>query len=216
MSAELATIKDLQARLIAELPSNAPHVSPEPPSTDATQPTKRDEMTIQDVSRRHESLVQLIYHNDRKAVQLIGIYFAIAGAISTLLVANIQTVKLPMAIAAVAVLLCIFFGIVSAFRAHWTTQIYLTGMKPDFWQWSRVHAVSASELIDEYLLRSTESLDANEKVNDAASRHLKRAYTAGITATATAIAMIALTVIASSLCRVDSLAVAAAPLCRLW
>jgi hypothetical protein len=121
-----------------------------------------------------------------------------------------------MAGASVAVLLCLFFGIVSAFRSHWTIPIYLTGMKPDFWNWTRKHSVPGDEMMDEYLARAAESLDANEKVNDLASRHLKRAYIAGIMATATAITMIAFTVSASSLCRVGSLAALAGPLCRLW
>lgn len=216
MSAEPATVKELQARLVTELPASTPLDRPQPAPLDLTQPTKRDEIIIQDVCRRHEGLIQLIYHNDRKAVQLIGIYFAIAGAIATLLVANIRTIDVAMASASLAVLLCLFFGIVSAFRAHWTIPIYLTGMKPDFWHWSRKHSVPADEVMVEYLDRAAESLDANDTVNDLASRHLKRAYIAGIMATATTIAIIACTVIASSLCRVGSLAALAGPLCRLW
>jgi hypothetical protein len=216
MSTEPAAVRELQARLIAELPASTPPNRPEPVSLDLTQPTKHDEIIIQDVCRRHEGLVQLIYHNDRKAVQLIGIYFAIAGAMATLLVANIRTIDATIAGATVAILISLFFGIVSAFRAHWTIPIYLSGMKPDFWNWTRKHSVPADEIVDEYLTRATESLDRNEKVNDLASRHLKRAYIAGISATATAIAMIALAVIASSLCRVGSLVALAGPWCRLW
>jgi hypothetical protein len=89
-------------------------------------------------------------------------------------------------------------------------------MKPDFWNWTKEHSVPADEMMEQYLARIADSLDANEKVNDLASRHLKHAYIAGIMATATAIAMIAFTVSASSLCRVGSLAALAGPLCRPW
>jgi hypothetical protein len=195
MSTEPAAVRELQARLVEELPASTPPYRSEPAPLDVTQLTKRDEIIIQDVCRRHEGLVQLIYHNDRKAVQLIGIYFAIAGAIATLLVANIKTIDATIAVAAVAILICLFFGIVSAFRAHWTTPICLSGMKPDFWDWARKHSVPADDMVDEYLTRSTEGLDTNENVNNLASRHLKRAYIAGISATATAIAMIALPIL---------------------
>lgn len=216
MSAEPDTIREPQARLVTERPTSTSPDRPELVPPDLTQPTKRDEIIIQDVGRRHEGLVQLIYHNDRKAVQLIGIYFAIAGAIATLLIANVRTIDVTMAGISVFVLLCLFFGVVSAFHSHWTIPICLTGMKPDFWNWARKHSVPADEVLDEYLARVIESLDANEKVNDLASRHLKRAYIAGIMATATAIVMIAFTVSASSLCRADSFAALAGPLCRLW
>lgn len=216
MSVEPGTVRELQARLVAELPlSLSPDRLQSEPS-DLAQPSKRDEIIIQDVCRRHEGLVQLVYHNDRKAVQLISIYFAIVSAIATLLVANIKTIDALVAGTAVMVLTCLFFGIVSAFRAHWTVPICLTGMKADFWEWTITHSVPANEMMAEYLVRAAQGLDTNEKVNELASRYLRRAYIAGIAASAAAIIMIALTIIASSLCRVGSFVALAGPLCRPW
>ncbi len=216
MNAEpVPTIKELQARLVTEVPQPARLDNTGTEKTDAPQPTKLDEVIIQDTVRRHEGLVQLIYHNDRKAVQLIGIYFAIIGVVSTGLVANLRSLQALVALMAVVVVLCLFAGIISAFRAHWTVPIYLTGMKPDFWMWAREYSVPTSYMLDEYLQRSAASLDANEDINDRASRHLKRAYISGIVATGIAVAGVAGLAITSSLCRVGEPGAWAGPLCRL-
>lgn len=216
MNAEpIPAIKELQARLVTEVATAAPSDNAGAEKTDTPQPTKLDEIIIQDTVRRHEGLVQLIYHNDRKAVQLIGIYFAIIGVVSTGLVANLRSLQALVALIAVVVVLCLFAGIIFAFRAHWTVPIYLTGMKPDFWIWVRGYSVPPSDMLDEYLQRSAASLDANECINDRASRHLKRAYISGIVATGIAVAGVAGLAITSSLCRMGEPGAWAGLLCRL-
>jgi hypothetical protein len=75
MQPESSPAKQLIEQLEAQFPSE-PHTA-EKADPASSQPTKADEMAIQDTTRRHEGLVQLIYHNDRKAVQLIGIYIAV-------------------------------------------------------------------------------------------------------------------------------------------
>lgn len=215
MISEPGSIKEIQARLVTEVAPAVPLNSTAKTELDARQPSKLDEVIIQDVVRRHEGLVQLIYHNDRKAVQLIGIYFAIIGALSTVLIANLKSVELVVATAAVSIVACLFFGVISAFRAHWTVPIFLTGMKPDFWEWARKNFIPANDVMNEYLLRAAASLQENESINDASSKHLKRAYVAGITATVVAITVISGLVITSSLCRAASPVVWGVHLCRL-
>lgn len=208
-------ITELHTRLCTEVAQTATSDNTGVEKIDAPQPTKLDEVIIQDTVRRNEGLVQLIYHNDRKAVQLIGIYFAIIGVVSTGLVANLRSLQALVALIAVVVVFCLFAGIICGFRAHWTVPIYLTGMKPDFWMWVRGYSVPPSDILDEYLQRSAASLDANECINDRASLLLKRAYIWGIVATGISVAGVAGLAITSSLCRVGEPGAWAGLLCRL-
>jgi hypothetical protein len=144
--------------------------------------TKLDELAIQDVTRRQEGLIQLIYTSDRKALQLVGIYFALIAATSSAALALHNSSKLNRqdALATFAMLLILFVALSMAFRAQWTAKINITGRKPDFWQWAREHEVPPDDIVREYLKVAAENMERNEAVNTMSSKLLRYAYATGL------------------------------------
>lgn len=171
-------IKTLQAKLVAEV-SNSPQPEPAEPQEAPAQFSKIDEFALQDAIRRHESLVQLIYHTDRKAVQLIGIYFAIIGFVSTVSIANLKTSDIWTICVAFLIVLILAGGVLSAYRAQATVTVYLTGMKPDFWLWVRQYKIPSDEVVSTYLDRIGVALAENEAINTRGSRYLAKSYVCG-------------------------------------
>lgn len=175
-------VKDLQTKLEAEVTIGPPFERlgvASDQSAILAQLGKLDEFALLDAIRRHESLVQLMYHTDRKAVQLIGIYFAIIGFVSTISIANLKVTEMWMVASAFLIVLVLAIGVQLAYRAQSSVIVFLTGMKPDFWQWARRHDISTEDVIASYLERVGAALVQNECINAKSARALAKSYVCG-------------------------------------
>lgn len=159
-----------------------PEVATSEISKDAT---KLQEISIVDTRNRHEGLLQLIYNRDRKAVQFIQIYIAFIGAIVSLVVLKVDGTTLAHKVVAafsffVVVLLVI--GILFAIKAQYTADLFCTGQKAEFWLWGIDEKVTADDIVAEYLKRSQENFEHNDKINDETSDAIQRTFKCGVAA----------------------------------
>ncbi len=160
-----------------------PRIAEREPDTEG-QFSKVEEFLLQDATRRHEALVQLIYHSDRKAVQLIGTYFTLVTAVLSALLAlsNFGRLSRPALLSLLVAAGLFFVGVLQSYRAQWTSDLSLTGRKPDFGQWARDHQIEPQEIVRTYLETVAENLEKNERLNEQMAAHLKCAYAAGLAA----------------------------------
>lgn len=209
MTETAGSARELQSRLSAELnPADRTAASVELPhvedAAEAGKPadlSRLDELAFKDVERRAEGLVQLILHNDRKGMQFVGTYCAVAGVICGVVMVHKDALNVIALGASAIAIVSLTIGMLYALAAQWTVEMYPTGRLPDFWVWSRRYEIAPSAVIDKHLESTMQAIDHNEKLNTKSSLRLKRAYICGAIAFGTVGAAMAAYVATAIACR---------------
>jgi len=140
------------------------------------------EVAVQDVARYQDRLVELMFHTDDKALRMISIYGTFLGLLATsgFALANLKSLHgagwgflLGAGVALTA-------GCVFAYRAMWTTGIYLPGRKPDFWLWCLGPEILEHEALAAYLKQAAICIEHNQRISDAAAEDVRRCFLCGI------------------------------------
>lgn len=144
-------------------------------------PMEYTKLALEDVVRFQSQQVDLLHRGDTKAMRLMALYIAVAGALTTQTISlhygNASPVESIYFLGGTAAVLML--GAYFALRALWVVPIYLAGRKPDFWLWVLEYDISSEKAIRAYIEQAQQSIEHNERANNSASKLMRRAYICG-------------------------------------
>jgi len=134
---------------------------------------------LEDARCRHAATIELIYHTDQQAMNLLSHYATLGVAAAAGVAAalgNSAIVPPTVGVAMFGAAVSLFVGATYCFRAMESGNINLPGRDPDFWQWAiNNNGVSIIIATNEYLKNLQEMGKINAEMSDRTARSLRRA-----------------------------------------